>query len=126
MIVAGILIWREKKHNHHSRWYDMFFVLIGSGLLYFLWRIRGAGDFDYSWFHSAHRFPLATIPIAFLLLLAPSTKYIGKWLDNHVFHTIARLSYSVYLWHAIVIVLMIEFVFGGQHNLLMPEWLMLV
>ncbi|MDD5376843.1 MAG: acyltransferase [Candidatus Gracilibacteria bacterium] len=126
MIVAGVLIWREKNHSPHSRWYDMLFILVGFGLLSFLWHIRGAGDFDYSWFHSAHRFPLATIPIAFLLLLAPGTKYMGKWLDNHVFHTIARLSYSVYLWHSIVIVLMIQFVFDGQHNLLMPEWLVLV
>lgn len=126
IIVAGILVWREKNHSSHSRRYDLLFVLITTGLLYFLWHIRGSADFDHSWFHSAHRFPLATIPIALIVLLAPATRYIGKWLDNHVFHTIARLSYSIYLWHAVIIVLMIEFAFGGQHNLLMPEWLMLV
>lgn len=126
MVVAGVLIWREKNHSSHSLWYDTLFILITIGLLSFLWNIRTSGDFAYSWFHSAHRFPLATIPIALLLLLAPGTKYIGKWLDNHVFHIIARLSYSVYLWHAIIIVLMLQFAFGGQHDLLMPEWLILV
>ena len=125
MIVAGILIWREKNHSSHFFRYDILFILASIGLVYFLWEIRGARDFDYSWLNSAHRFPFATIIIALIIGLAPETKYIGKWLDNHLFHTIARLSYSVYLWHAIVIVLMIEFAFDGQHDLLMPEWLIL-
>lgn len=99
--------------------------MVSIGLLAFLWIIRGAGDFDYTFFHSPHRFPFATIPIALLVFLVPYTKYIGKWLDNHVFHTIARLSYSTYLWHAIIIVLMTRFAFGGEHDLLMPEWLIL-
>jgi peptidoglycan/LPS O-acetylase OafA/YrhL len=95
-------------------------------LFSFLWIIREAGDFDYTWLHGAHRFPFATILIAIIVFSTPSTRYIGKWLDNHIFHTIARLSYSVYLWHAIVIVLMTRFAFAGQHDLFMPEWLVLV
>lgn len=107
-----MLVWQEEHHINHSRIYDIAFGLVGVGLLIFLWIIRDAGDFDYTLFHSAHRFPFATIPIALLILLVPYTKYIGKWLDNHVFNTIARLSYSVYLWHAIVIVVMTRFVFA--------------
>lgn len=103
----------------------MLFILVTTGLFYFLWNIRGAGDFDYSWLHNSYRFPLVTILIALIVFLAPGTKYIGKWLDNHLFNTIARLSYSVYLWHAIVIVLMTQFAFGGQHNLPISEWLIL-
>lgn len=103
----------------------MLFVLAGGGLLFFLWTIRNVGDFDHSWLHSAYRFPLATLPIALLIFSAPRTKRIGKWLDNHLFNTIARLSYSAYLWHTVVIVLMTRFVFGGQHNLPIPEWLVL-
>ncbi|EKD44777.1 MAG: Acyltransferase 3, partial [uncultured bacterium (gcode 4)] len=109
-----------------SYWHDLLFILIGTGLLYFLWTIREAGDFDYSWLHSAYRFPFATIPIALLLLLIPGTKRIGKWFDNSVFSIIARLSYSIYLWHAVIIVLVARLVFDGQHNLLMSEWLTLV
>lgn len=30
LIVAGILIYQEKYHTHHSRWYDLFFILIAS------------------------------------------------------------------------------------------------
>lgn len=125
IIVWWALVWQEKNHVSHSRWYDIFFVIVAIGLFSFLWIIREAGDFDYTWLHSAHRFPFATIPIALLVFLSPGTRYIGKWLDNHLFHTIARLSYSTYLWHAIVIVLMTRFAFGGQHDLPMPEWLIL-
>lgn len=126
IIVAGILVWWEKNQNSDSHWHDVLFVLIGMGLLYFLWTIRGAGDFDYSWLRSAYRFPFATIPIALLLLLTPSTRYIGKWLDNHISSIIARLSYSIYLYHAVIIVLVTRFAFGGQHNLPVSEWLILV
>lgn len=101
-------------------------MFVSGGLLVFLWTIREAGDFDYTWLHGAHRFPLATVPIALMIFLAPRTRYIGKWLDNRLLSTVARLSYSVYLWHAIIIVLMTRFVFGGKHDLLLSEWFILV
>ncbi|MDD5197563.1 MAG: acyltransferase [Candidatus Gracilibacteria bacterium] len=125
ILVAGALVWQEKNHSSRSLWYDLLFVLITFVFFSFLWIIREASDFDYSWLHGAHRFPLATIALALLVFLAPSTEYIGKWLDNYIFRRIARLSYSVYLWHAIVIVLMTRFAFDGQHDLPMPEWLIL-
>jgi peptidoglycan/LPS O-acetylase OafA/YrhL len=126
IVVSWILVWQEKHHMKHSLWYDTSFLAITFGLFYFLWHIREAGDFDYTWLQSAHRFPYATIPIALLTLLAPNTRYIGKWLDNHFFHTIARLSYSTYLWHAIVIVLMTHFAFTWEHDLLPFHWFILV
>lgn len=123
--VSGILVWQEKHHTPHSYWNDFLYILIAVGLFSFLWIIREAGDFDYTWLHSAHRFPFATLPVALLLLLAPGTKYVGKWLDNHLFHTIARLSYSTYLWHAIIIVMMTKFAFGNVHDLLPTQWFIL-
>lgn len=124
-IIAGILVWREKKAHSESLWQDIFFIFTAIGLVLFLWCIREAGDFEYTWLHGAHRFPFATTLIVLLVFLSPGTKYIHKWLDNHVFHTIARLSYSVYLWHAVVMVLMTRFIFNGQHDLLMPDWILL-
>jgi peptidoglycan/LPS O-acetylase OafA/YrhL len=125
IIVAWILVWQEKNHTRQSLIYDVLFVCITFGLFYFLWCIREAGDFDYTWLHSAHRFPFATLPIAIITLLAPNTRHVGRWLDNHVFHTVARLSYSTYLWHAIVIVLMTRFAFGWEHDIHTGEWLIL-
>ncbi|MFA6091176.1 MAG: acyltransferase [Candidatus Gracilibacteria bacterium] len=125
VIVAGILVWREKNHSSHSLWYDILFLITSTILVTFLWYIRESGDFAYTWLHSAHRFPFATILIALMIFFVPSTKYIGKYLDNRVFRTIARLSYSTYLWHTVVMVFMLQFVFGVQHNLLMSEWLTL-
>lgn len=125
VIVAGILVWKEKTHISHSLWYDAIFSLLSVGLLIFLWNIREAGDFMYTWLSSAYRFPFATIVIALMILVVPSTKYLGKWLDNKVFRTIARLSYATYLWHTIVMILMFQWIFGGRYNLPMPEWFFL-
>jgi len=124
-LVAGALVWREKKQDSPSYWNDILFTIVTVGLFSFLWIIREAGDFEYTWLEGAHRFPFATIPIAFILFLIPGTKYLKNWLDNRVFRRIARLSYSTYLWHAIVIVLMTRFAFGGQHDLTNPEWFIL-
>ena len=126
VMIAWVLVWQEKKHAHTSIWYDCFFIINGIWLLYFLWTIREAGDLQYTLFHSPHRFPFATIPIAFLVMLAPHTRYMGKWLDNRVFQHIARLSYSTYLWHAIIIVMMTRFIFWWVHDLPMSEWCILV
>lgn len=125
VIVAGILTWREKNHSSHSLWYDLLFLITSTILIAFLWNIREAGDFDYTYLHSAYRFPLATIIIALIILFIPSTKYIGKYLDNRVFRTIARLSYATYLWHTVVMIFMFQWIFGGEYNLLMPEWFFL-
>ena len=126
IIVSGCLVWQEKNHAVHSLWNDILFVLTTFGLFYFLWRIRWVGDFDYSLFHAAHRFPYSTITIAFILFFVTGTKYIGKWLDNHIFHIIARLSYSTYLWHVIVIALVTKLLLGQEQGLLPTEWFILV
>ena len=125
VMVAWFLVWREKKHAHASIWYDVLCIIWSVWLFYFLWRIREAGDFEYTLFHSPHRFPFATLPIAFLIMFVPYTRYIGKALDNRFFQHIARLSYSTYLWHAIIIVLMTRFIFGWVHDLPMSQWLIL-
>ncbi len=126
IVVSGLLVLQEKNHTHHSIGNDVLFTLTTVGIFYFLWRIREAGDFDYSWFHAAHRFPYSTISIAFLLYFVAGTKYIGKWLDNHLFHTVARLSFSTYLWHVIVIFIITKLILWQEQSLEMTNWLILV
>ncbi len=59
------------------------------------------------------------------LVTVAYTKKVGKWLDNRPFKWIAGFSYSVYLYHALVIALLRHFVFPG-HSVGYPEWWALV
>lgn len=49
---------------------------------------------------------------------------MGKWLDNRPFKWIAKLSYSVYLYHALVIGVLRLTVFTGD-KVSQPDWLVL-
>ena len=53
------------------------------------------------------------------------TKKIGRLLDNRPFKWIAKLSYSVYLYHALVIGVLRFTVFKGE-GVPYPEWFLLV
>lgn len=53
------------------------------------------------------------------------TKKIGRMLDNRPFKWIAKLSYSTYLYHALVIGILRHTVFPGE-AVNMPEWFALV
>ncbi|MFZ3233714.1 MAG: acyltransferase family protein [Patescibacteria group bacterium] len=53
------------------------------------------------------------------------TKKIGRLLDNRPFKWMAKVSYSVYLYHALVIGIMRFTVFTGE-SVPMPQWLVLV
>lgn len=53
------------------------------------------------------------------------TKKIGRLLDNRPFEWIAKVSYSVYLYHALVIGILRFTVFQGE-SVPYPEWFALV
>lgn len=80
----------------------------------FLWEIREADDFAYSWPSGPYRFPIVPVLFGISLFTVAYTKKVGKWLDNRPFKWIAGLSYSVYLYHALVIATLRHLVFRGE------------
>ncbi|MFB0964848.1 MAG: hypothetical protein QMC36_04065 [Patescibacteria group bacterium] len=49
MAVGGVAIYAEMKRLKHSYWFDAAFFASMFGAFYFLWTIREADDFAYSW-----------------------------------------------------------------------------
>ncbi|MFZ2256342.1 MAG: hypothetical protein WAW59_07410 [Patescibacteria group bacterium] len=46
-----------------------------------------------------------------LVVVLPSSRYIGRILDNRVLVFYGEISYALYLFHALVIVLLRQYVF---------------
>ena len=88
----------------------LFIVLIG-----FLWKIRAAEDWDYSWPHGPYHFPLVPLLVAGVLVTLPFTRYVGKYIDNRFLIWIAPLSYSLYLFHMLIIAILRKYFFVYDH-----------
>lgn len=77
----------------------------------FLFLISPLGDFDVSFPKSPYHFPFVAILLSLSMLVLPYGKYLGKLLDNVLFAFIAKISFSLYLFHALIIGLLCRFVF---------------
>ncbi len=91
--------------------YDMISIVLMIGLFAFLWRIRGAEDWDYSWPHGPYHFPLVPLLVACILICLPFTRYVWLLLDNRIFLFFAKISYSLYLFHMLIIAILRKYFF---------------
>ena len=57
-----------------------------------------------------------------LVVVLPLTRYIGRILDNKVLVFYSGISYALYLFHALIIVLLRQYVFLGV-QLDMDMWI---
>lgn len=110
---GGLIVKAESRKMRKSYWFDAAFVVSLVAVYAFLWDIREAGDFDYAFPAGPYRFPIVPALFGFALFAAAYAKEIGRILDNRAFRTIATLSYSAYLYHALVIALLRHYVFPG-------------
>lgn len=125
IVTAGIVNHMRKVGVTGNRWFDIGFVITTLVAIGFLWSIRDNGDdFVYSMIKSPYYFPWIQILIAIASGLLPFTQYAGKLLDNSFLLFTARLSYSLYLIHGIILALLLAYVF--PHGLTIANWSLLV
>lgn len=77
----------------------------------FLWEIRDTSDWLYSWPYGPYHFPLVSLLVVMLVVCLPFTRYIGWIMDNQLFVFYSEISYTLYLFHALIIVLLRTYVF---------------
>lgn len=78
-------------------------ALVLAGLL--IWRMRHLGEFDFSLQQQPYYFPTYAILFGIVLLSAPFSLKVGRWLDNRLFRFIAKISFGLYIWHYLFITL---------------------
>ncbi len=110
-VLWGVIEWmrRNKRENHYI--FDIVAILSLFFLGYFLWMIRDAWDWEYSWPHWPYHFPFTLIGIAWLMLSLPYSLYVWKLLDTALLSYIARISYSLYVSHMLIIFTVRKYIF---------------
>lgn len=103
------LMRRYKKRKHII--FDILFLIAAGYLIYFVWDIRGADDWAYSWPIWPYHFPLVPGLLWLIIFALPFSRYIWRLLDNRILVFYGQISYALYLFHAIVIVLLRHYVF---------------
>lgn len=74
-----------------------------AGLL--LWRMRHSEEFDFSFQRQPYYFPAYAILFGVVLLSAPFSVIVGRWLENRFFQFTAKISFGLYIWHYLFITL---------------------
>lgn len=110
-VLWGIMEWMKRKKFEKHFIFDIWAILSFFFLGYFLWQIRASWDWEYSWPHGPYHFPITMLGIAWLIVSLPYSRYIGNLFDNALLSFIARISYSLYVFHVLIIVMLQEYVF---------------
>ena len=64
-----------------------------------LWETRDLTDFGFSFPTMPYYFPAFPLAVGAILVFAPHSSFVGKWLDNRLFRFIATISFGLYIWH---------------------------
>ncbi len=79
ILVGSLLTYSMKYSNKNSILFDGLWLIVTGILIAFLWKIRGAGDFSYSLFHTPFHFPIVAILFGLIVLITPSTRWIAPF-----------------------------------------------
>jgi len=76
-----------------------------------LWVHIWVGAVDvFGWLDLPYRSPWFVLVVGAFLVVAPSSRLVGRLLDNVVSRYVARLSFGIYIWHYLVLELVRLFV----------------
>ncbi|MEZ2222971.1 acyltransferase family protein [Rhizobium sp. RCC_161_2] len=102
-LAAGIQTMIQAKR---SPVYDIVAILAAiAGVFAVVASIGGAGE-GYGWLGIPYGFPLFPLAVAIALYALPQSAFLGQVLDNRLSRYIASVSFGVYIWQDIVLMLM--------------------
>lgn len=92
-----------------------------AGLL--LWRMRHLDEFDFSFQQQPYYFPAYAILFGIVLMSAPFSLRLGRWLDNRFFRFTAKISFGLYIWHYLIITLIERYgIMDYRHSGINDVW----
>jgi len=103
--LAALFIARFRSSNKNSSYiYDCVSVLALSAAIYIV-SVRLEPGVPDSLSHQPYVAPFYAFAMALVLASAACSNVMWKILDNRLFRWIAKISFSVYLWHMVIITL---------------------
>ncbi|MBX9809773.1 acyltransferase [Candidatus Gracilibacteria bacterium] len=111
ILSAGVVTWlRGKKISNHI-YFDLIFGVSVIMLALFIWIIRDQNDWALSYPNGPYHFPWIPALISIIVTVVPFSRYVGNILDNVFLTFTAKISYSLFLTHALVMVLLDAYIF---------------
>lgn len=112
-IMGMIIAWLVTRYRDMTKslLWDVASVVSIVSIFSYLWIIRWAPDLAFSYPMSPYRFPLVPGLWAIAIYSLIYSRYIGIWMDNRFFTWLASISYSLYLWHGLVISILLTTIF---------------
>lgn len=103
-LAAGVQVfWRQRRG-----WRFDALALLGLGVALVMAATNGRDVTEgYGLFGVPYGFPWFPVAIGLVLAAAPSSVVFGRIVDNRVSRFIAKISFGIYLWHFLIIELMI-------------------
>lgn len=108
IIAAGIVTWLRKREQQSNLWFDIGCIITLIIWVITIWSIRYQNDWALSIPRWPYHFPLIPMLIGSVIVCLPFSKYIGWLLDNAFLTFTAKISYSLFLTHALIIALLYE------------------
>jgi peptidoglycan/LPS O-acetylase OafA/YrhL len=123
IFAAGFMVWFSKHQIIREKSADFycFDLLSLAGLLAFitiLWTQKTTPDFGFSWQNQPYYYPFLALSIGIVIATVPYSKIIGHILDNSFSRYTAKISFGIYIWHYIIMTLVI--VFAAPHHIPSP------
>ena len=114
IFAAGFLVWFSKHQTVREKLaaFHFFDLLSLAGLFSFiiiLWTQKITPDFGFSWQNQPYYYPFLALSIGIVVATVPYSKIIGHILDNPFSRYTAKIYFGIYIWHYIIITLVMIF-----------------
>ncbi len=119
-IIIGGLVTRYRNMPKSVFW-DLIFATSIVSIFWFLWIIRWSPDLAYSYPMSPYRFPIIPGLWAIAIYALIYSRFSWRLMDNTFFTWLARISYSLYLWHGLVISILLTTILHHV-SISLAEW----
>jgi peptidoglycan/LPS O-acetylase OafA/YrhL len=132
VIAAGVIVWWQVRDGRRLLRFDVI-ALVG-GLLMVGMVVYAAltqtlePEFMGNFQNQPYLFPMLAVAAAVALVGMPHSRVVGRLLDNRFFRYTATVSFGIYIWHYLLLHLMVyltdgEFVYGNVHDPARFAWM---
>jgi peptidoglycan/LPS O-acetylase OafA/YrhL len=119
-LAALVIAHLRARQTHASRLFDFTFVTAAVSAVVLVAARLTPGSQD-SFTQQPYVSPFFALLVAVLLVSASHSVFVSRALDNRLFSWIAKLSFGIYLWHMVVIEVIVRkfiknYVYFGLHD----------
>jgi peptidoglycan/LPS O-acetylase OafA/YrhL len=120
ILASGIMVWFSRSDTLKMKinkiyGFDIAAVVILLTIIIFLWFMRNIKEFGFSLQSQPYYFPFLAVLAAGLLVLLAHSQRVGKIIDNRFFRFTAKISFGLYIWHYIIVNLIMIYLNGEYY-----------